>query len=103
MPAGLSGVVASLILAISQGHPDAALLLLERGANPDLQDEDGTSALMEAVVTDHAELIQILLTYRANPALTNRDGRTATDLAEQRGNQEAAALLAQRPSPSPAC
>jgi ankyrin repeat protein len=54
---------------------------------------------MEAVVTDHPELIRILLAYRANPALADREGRTAADLARQRGNQEAAELLAQLPSP----
>jgi hypothetical protein len=72
-----------------------AELLLAAGADPNPQDSDGVSALMEAVATDHSELIGTLLSYGADPALKDARGRTAMDLARQKGKEDAIALLAQ--------
>jgi ankyrin repeat protein len=70
-----------------------ARLLLENGAEPNVQDASGTTALMEAVSSGHNELIEALISHRADPALQDREGHTAADLARSRGNQEAVALL----------
>jgi hypothetical protein len=71
-------------------------VLLAHGADPNRQDVDGVSALMEAVSTHHNELIGTLMAHGVDPALKDRKGRTATDIATQKGNDEAAGLIAGR-------
>jgi ankyrin repeat protein len=68
-------------------------VLLEHGADPNLQDADGISPLMTAVTAGHNALIDTLMEFRADPALTDGDGHTAADLARARGNAEAMARL----------
>jgi len=71
-------------LTVAAGDNNLKLinLLLWYGANPNLQDDDGT-ALYQAVLNyqfeycNNIDLITLLLQYGANPNLQNEDGETA--------------------------
>ncbi len=52
--------------AYPSGHEDTAILLVERGANPDAADEFGHTALHLAVRKGKYRLMQALITHRAN-------------------------------------
>jgi len=49
------------MLAVSHGRCDLAELLLEAGADVNVQDEDGSTALMCASEHGHVELVKLLL------------------------------------------
>ena len=49
------------MLAVSHARLDLAQLLLEAGADVNVQDEDGSTALMCASEHGHVELVKLLL------------------------------------------
>ena len=55
---------------------EVARYLLESGANPSAQDEDGWTALHFASTKGHAELVQLLLHHRADHGIKDNDGFT---------------------------
>ena len=52
-------------------------MLFWAGANPNIQDEDGWTALMWASSSENAELAKLLLEYNANPNIRGAYGATA--------------------------
>jgi ankyrin repeat protein len=58
-----------------QEHYDLAKLLLENGANPNIQDKYGNTALFMADLAS----MKLLLEYGANPLIKDNDGMTALD------------------------
>jgi ankyrin repeat protein len=54
-------------------------LLIERGADVNLQDSDGNTALMEAVLMDSEAVVRKLLESGADKTLKNSNGRSALD------------------------
>jgi ankyrin repeat protein len=56
---------------------DATRALAEVGANLDLQDQDGTTALGFAILNGHFELAAVLLEAGADPDVADRTGMTA--------------------------
>lgn len=79
-----------LLLAIRLKVPlDVIEHLLKRGADPNLQNNDGHTALMLATrysSVDNKPLIELLLQYGADPELQNKNGRMASNHA--RNNNE---------------
>lgn len=65
------------LLSQSRYCPEVAKILLERGANVNLQNHDGTTALFEATSVKSTELLKLLLNYGANIDLRDNDGNTA--------------------------
>ncbi len=67
-------------------------LLLKNRANPNLQDNDGWTALMTASrfsnTESSIEIVELLLKYGANPNLQDNDGWTALILASRFSNEE---------------
>ena len=57
-------------------------MLLEKNANPDLQRNNGWTALMYASYHCHKETVQLLLNHGADVNLKNEEGQTALDLAD---------------------
>jgi KN motif and ankyrin repeat domain-containing protein len=51
------------MLAVSHGKLDLANMLLEAGADINLQDDDGSTALMCASEHGHIEIVNLLLTH----------------------------------------
>jgi len=74
--------------------------MLNRGARPDLQSNDGTTALILAAQIGWREGAEQLLARRANPNLANRRGETPLILAvQQRDLQMVRLLISQRANP----
>ncbi|MFC1842117.1 ankyrin repeat domain-containing protein [Candidatus Dependentiae bacterium] len=78
--------------------------LLNNGANPNLQDNTGKTALIYAVNrektdlvdfshTSKQQLIEALLTYGANPNIKDKSGKSAMDYAKENGDKRIIALL----------
>ena len=67
--------------------------LLKHDADINLQDDNGISALMEAVQADSEDSVSILLEAGADKTLKNSDGKTALDLAVKEGNKVIQSLL----------
>lgn len=67
----------ALILAAERGYAAIVKLLLEKGANPDLQNKFGRTALTCAVRHKYTEIVQLLLEKGANPDLPDENGITA--------------------------
>ena len=65
-----------------QGDLQAAQSLLQAGANKDLPDDYGNTALMFAVMGGHREIARLLLEAGANKDMQGQHGLTALMLAE---------------------
>ncbi len=65
---------------------DVARVLLEHGATPNWQDEEGNTpihrVIQSRIVLDPAKFIQLLIDFGADVSLRNRQGRTSLDEAE---------------------
>lgn len=76
-----------LHIAIKRNEPDdyqIALLLLQKGADPNLRDRDGNTAMMTAVNVGNLEVIPLLLKVKANVNQGNNSGETPLIRAVQR-------------------
>ena len=69
------------MIASKYGRYDEAKLLLEKGAQVDLQDSKGWCALMFAVQEGHLEVVKLLLEYGANVDLQTLKWESALSLA----------------------
>ena len=57
-----------------------ARMLLAKGADLDLQDNRGRTALMIAAELNHAAAVDLLLAHGADKTLKDKQGKTAGDL-----------------------
>ena len=74
----------ALISSARDGQYEIVKLLLERGANPDIKDTLGNTALMYSVyfVEDSdLSIVELLLESGADPNIRDNDGETAYDIA----------------------
>jgi hypothetical protein len=69
-----------LLVAARQGDTDAVETLLQEGANPDERNDQGRTALHEAVAGGHAQTVACLLVYGANHRLADNQERTPLGL-----------------------
>jgi len=72
--------------AAAKGNRGAVQALLQRKADVNAPQPDGTTALHWAVRADNAELVDILLRAGADPKAANEDGATPMLLATLNGN-----------------
>ena len=60
------------MLAVSHGRLDMVRMLMEAGADVNMRDEDGSTALMCASEHGHAEIVKLLLAHPdVDPTLTD--------------------------------
>lgn len=72
----------ALMLGVSHDREDMVQALLSCQADVNLQDHDGSSALMLACHQGNADLVRLLLAHPAcNSSLTDKAGRTALSIA----------------------
>lgn len=76
-----SGWTPLLRCAATTGDHDSALALLDSGANPNVQDNSGKSALMMSCLNGHLRLTVLLLERGANINLKSSHGKTCMDMA----------------------
>ena len=80
------------MLAIKHEYNEIAQLFLERGAQVDLQNNGGKSALMLAIEHGSTEIAQLLLEKGAQVDLRDNGGKSALMLASKHGSTEIAQL-----------
>jgi ankyrin repeat protein len=68
--------------------------LLSKGARPNETDNEGLTALHNAVSDGHAKVVKALIAGGADPNLKSAKGYTATSLAQKKNNPEVLAALA---------
>lgn len=62
-----------LMIAVQRGHYKIAEALLRHGADPNLQEQDGQTALWLAVVHERIDICRLLLAHKADPGLALKD------------------------------
>jgi len=87
-----------LIIAATSGHIAVVRVLLEHGANPDLRNFDGVTALHNAVFEEQQDIAALLVQAGADPGIRDRLGNTALDLAGRTRNTQLAGILNRRPT-----
>ena len=88
-----------LMVAAEDGFPELVRLLLGRGADPNAQDKAGLTPLMYAAAAidrGNTEIIEALIAGGARTSVQAAHAETALSLAQQFGNQRAAALISSR-------
>lgn len=82
-----------LMLSAKAGHLDILLYLLSKGAQIDLTDDAGNTALNLACISDSTEEAEALLKAGANPNLGNKEGRFPLMSAAAHGNNDLVSML----------
>ncbi len=77
-----------LISAVRRGEKDAVETLLNRGADPNTKDRNGSTPLMEASIYDYADIVDILLVRGADVDRKDNSGGTALMMAVISGNTD---------------
>jgi ankyrin repeat protein len=67
---------------VTKGLKNAAIILLENGADVNTPDKDGYTALMWASRYCHESTVRLLLDHGADKELKNEHGESAIDLAK---------------------
>ena len=71
------GGLTPLLFAARQGSLESARVLVEAGADVNVTDPEGTSAVVSAIINGHYDLAGLLLEKGTDPNLADKDGRTA--------------------------
>jgi uncharacterized protein len=82
-----------LIVAAGNNHNETLELLMNRGADINMRNKSGETALMWAAGNNHIEAVEMLLERGAKIHARNRSGQTALRLAQKCENQAIAELI----------
>lgn len=74
-----------LVEAATGGHTETVKVLLKAGAQIDIQDEDGRTALYKAAEQGYKRTVELLLTEKADANLYDNIGRTPLMVASRNG------------------
>ncbi|XP_018334551.1 uncharacterized protein LOC108743474 isoform X2 [Agrilus planipennis] len=84
----------ALMLAVSHGRLDMVNMLLDAGADINIQDEDGSTALMCAAEHGHVDIVKLFLSHSdCDSSITDVDGSTALKIAMEAGHRHIGVLL----------
>eukprot|EP01036_Dinobryon_divergens_P031629 gene31629-41062_t len=87
----------ALFVAAKNAHQDVMKLLLDRGANPNLPNKNGTTPLHMTAQKSSPEVVTILLEQGADPNLTEKNYvETSLHWAAEKGHRNIVALLLER-------
>lgn len=75
--------IVPLIEAVRNNKLDLVKLMLSKGANINITDKDGTTALMTASKLGYAEIVQLLIQHGADTKMTNKKGQIADDIVKE--------------------
>jgi uncharacterized protein len=78
----------ALMAATYKNHPELVKLLLDKKANPNAADANGTTALSLAVQFKNSSLVQLLLEYKADKTIKDNTGKTAFEYAVFSQNEQ---------------
>lgn len=91
--AGVAYLSPPINMAAQEGHMETVLALITAGADVNVANDVGTTALHIAARKGYIEIVQALIEAGADTALKNDDGKTAADLAAEHGHDRLAELL----------
>ncbi|KAH8355322.1 hypothetical protein KR093_010902 [Drosophila rubida] len=84
----------ALMLAVSHGNSDMVAMLLDAGADINIQDEDGSTALMCAAEHGRVDIVKHLLSQQdCDSLIQDVDGSTAFKIAWQAGHRDVGLML----------
>lgn len=84
----------ALMLAVKHGNKEAVTLLLECGADVNIQDKDGSTALMAACEHGYIDIVRALLDNSScDPDIKDNDGENAFDIAKNKKRNDIIVLL----------
>jgi uncharacterized protein len=86
----------ALIVAATNGNTDIIQLLLAGGANPNIRNLRGHTALMRTAIANQPKAAVMLLDAGADMLLVDKNHQTARDFAKETGHMEILELLDQR-------
>ncbi|KAI3135178.1 hypothetical protein DTO012A7_5591 [Penicillium roqueforti] len=86
----------SLLNSANFGDAAAVRLLLEKGANPDLGDNNGQTPLLWAAKKGHEAVVKLLLEKGADPTLRDYSGQTPLSWAAGNGHEAVVKLLLEK-------
>lgn len=82
------------MLSVSHGRRDMTRLLLEAGAAVNVQDEDGSTALMCAAEHGHVDIVKLLLSQPdCDSSIVDVDASSALKIALEAGHADIGVLL----------
>lgn len=88
-----SGMGTALMATVVNGNVTLAEALINKKANINLTDVQGTTALMFAVQFKNIKMIQLLLAKNADKTIVNKNGKTAFEYAAFGGDEQIINLL----------
>ncbi|KAJ6640747.1 KN motif and ankyrin repeat domain-containing protein 1, partial [Pseudolycoriella hygida] len=84
----------ALMLAVSHGNIDMVQMLLDAGADINIQDEDGSTALMCAAEHGRIDIVKLLLAQsECDSCIQDVDGSTALKISLEAGYRDIGVLL----------
>jgi len=83
----------ALMAATYKNQPELVKLLLDKKANPDVSDANGTTALSLAVQFKNDQLVKLLLDHKADKKIKDNKGKTAFEYAVFSQNEHIINLL----------
>ena len=88
-----SGYGTPLMAATVKKNSNLVKLLLENNANPNLTDQNNSTALHFSVIFNQQEIIELLMKHKADPNIKDNRGNTALDYAKITNNNKFIQLL----------
>ena len=88
-----SGYGTPLMAATVKQNKELVKLLLEKNANPNKTDANGSTALHFSVIFSYQEIVKLLVEAKADKTLKDNRGKSALDYATITGNKKIIQLL----------
>ena len=92
-PAGFTPLHSAVADDTGAAAKEIVRMLLDAGADPNARSATGGTPLHTAAFTGDVTMVRLLLAAGASPAVEDTKGRTPLDLARERNQTEAAAVL----------
>ncbi len=83
----------ALVTAAYEGEYELVKRLVAKGADVNVTNENGETAVIVAAESGYDAIIEFLITHKANVNIKDNDGDTALDIAKYHGNKSTVNLL----------